>query len=379
MPETAAQTAIEKIQNAYVALCETKPYYKIKVSEVAAAAGVNRTTFYRHYLGMPDLILAMYHRYIRTFLSVPQGMRIETRADLEQFSNLVWERLTVHKAGLLRILNMPGVLTMMILCGRALQSKLRRLARKAGLTDPAIDRNISYTPYMFVVRLFITVKGEEILDEHLLTQQQLFDFSQSIPENLARYMEANLGGNSDFHYTLFGAYIKLTTISEEETITVTKLLDAAGISRTQFYLYYKNIDDFREKFYYTCFEMAIEIILYVLRRPDPIPEPEVSKLRDTIYDAYNQKAVRRILSSGKIVKYVSYIVAHIYMRYREQLERDYGKLSDAQMETLVYYVGVTCTLSLKYYMRRISYETYSEGIVDVKKIMKNALNIDSSQ
>ena len=75
-------SAEEKIHNAYVLLCEAKPYYKIKVSEVVEAAGINRTTFYKHYAGMPDLILSMYRRYIKLMLAVPDDMTIQTAQDL---------------------------------------------------------------------------------------------------------------------------------------------------------------------------------------------------------------------------------------------------------------------------------------------------------
>ena len=97
-------------------------------------------------------------------------------------------------------------------------------------------------------------------------------------------------------------------------------------------------------------------------------------MRDTIYSAYNQKAVRRLLSTGKIVEYTSYIIAHLEIRYREQLEKDYGPLNEAQHNVLWYYIGVMGTLSLWYYVRKINYSEYRKNVADVKKFMKNALS-----
>ena len=370
------KTAVERIHDAYVALCETKPYYKIRVSEVVKQAGINRTTFYRHYLGMPDLILAMYRRYMRGFLAVPQGMTVASAADLEAYSYEVWNRLTAHREELLKILDMPGILRMMVVSGRALQNKQTRLAKKAKLSDPAIFRNIRYTPYLFVFQLFITTKGENILIPQLSVQQKQFDPALSVPENLSHYMEAQLGGNSDFHYALFGAYIKLTTANDEDALTVTELLETAGISRTQFYLYYKNMEDFRRRFYYTCFEMAIEIMLHICRTPEPLSETEASTLRATIFEAYNNKAIHRLLSTGKLVEYGSYILAHIYLRYHELLEQDYGPLNETQQQTLVYYIGVMCTLALWYYIHKIDYAEYRKSVLDVKVVMCKALGIE---
>ncbi len=368
-------SAEEKIHNAYVLLCEAKPYYKIKVSEVVEAAGINRTTFYKHYAGMPDLILSMYRRYIKLMLAVPDDMTIQTAQDLQAYTDLIWRRLLQRKTDILRMLGQPGILRMILMCGRALRKRLQHLAKKAKLTDPAVYRNIRYVPYMFVVRLFIEMKGADVLKPDLAAQQQVFDFTHSIPDNLSHYMEANLGGSSDFHYALFGAYIKLTTLDDEENITVTKLLDTAGISRTQFYLYYKNMDDFRNKFYYTCFELVIELMLYVCRRPDPVPEEEVSAMRETIYASYNGKATNRLLATGKIVEYGAYIVANLYVRYKEQLERERGALTAQEDSALIYYIGVMATVSLWYYLRRIDYETYCRNVADVKKITAKALKI----
>lgn len=369
------RSAEEKIHDAYVALCETKPYNKIKVSEIIEIAGINRTTFYKHYAGMPDLILSVYHRYIKAILAVPDDMAIKTAQDLETYTNLIWNRLVSRKTDILRMLTQPGVLRMIVMCGLALRKRLQHLAKKAKLTDPAVYRNIRYTPYLFIVRLFIELKGDDVLKPTLAAQQQVFDFTHSIPDNLSHYMEANLGGSSDFHYALFGAYIKLTTLDDEENITVTKLLDTAGISRTQFYLYYKNMDDFREKFYYTCFELVIELMLYVCRRPDPVPEEEVSAMRETIYASYNQKATRRLLATGKIVEFGAYIVANLYVRYKEQLEQERGTLNLEEEGALIYYIGVMATVSLWYYLRRIDYETYCRNVADVKKITAKALKI----
>ena len=368
-------SADEKIHAAYVTLCETKPYNKIKVSEIIEIAGINRTTFYKHYAGMPDLILSVYHRYIKAILAVPDDMAIKTAQDLEAYTNLIWNRLVSRKTDILRMLTQPGVLRMIVMCGLALRKRLQHLAKKAKLTDPAVYRNIRYTPYLFIVRLFIELKGADVLKPALAAQQQVFDFTHSIPDNLSHYMEVNLGGSSDFHYALFGAYIKLTSLDGEENITVTKLLDTAGISRTQFYLYYKNMDDFREKFYYTCFELVIELMLYVCRRPDPVPEEEVSAMRETIYASYNQKATRRLLATGEIVEYGAYIVANLYVRYKEQLERERGRLTPDEEGALIYYIGVMATVSLWYYLRRIDYETYCRNVADVKKITAKALKI----
>ena len=48
----------------------------------------------------------------------------------------------------------------------------------------------------------------------------------------------------------------LQSKGDRNRCTVTELLQTAGISRTEFYVYYKNIADFRDKFYRTVFSLA---------------------------------------------------------------------------------------------------------------------------
>ena len=368
------KTAAEKIHDAYVALCKTKPYYKIKVSDVVAKAGINRTTFYKHYAGMPDLILSMYRRYMKLLMQVPAGMTIRTADDLQRYAESVWTRLTERREELARILHQPGVLRLILMYGRAFQRKLTQFAKKAKLTDPAIYRNITYAPYLFTVRLFIFLEGEPVFLPQLTRQQQHFDFSLSIPENLSRFVKSQIGGNADFHYALFGAYIKLSTGRDEEKITVTELLDTAGISRTQFYLYYKNMEEFREKFYYTVFELVIEFMLSLCRRREVPTEAQASSLRETIYAAYNQKAVLRALSTGKLIEYVSYLAANLFVRYSEQVEAEHHTtLTEEQKAPLIYYIGVHCAASLQYYVHRISFARYCEEIVQAREFIYRAL------
>ena len=86
--------------------------------------------------------------------------------------------------------------------------------------------------------------------------------------------------------------------------------------------------------------------------------------------------MRRLLSTGKIVEYTSYLVAHLEIRYREQLEKDYGPLGVAQQGALRYYIGVMSTISLWYYVRMINYSEYHKNVADVKAIMRQALGIE---
>lgn len=50
-----AERSVRLLESAFVNLLTDKPYEKITVTDVTAAAGLNRGTFYAHYTGMSDL------------------------------------------------------------------------------------------------------------------------------------------------------------------------------------------------------------------------------------------------------------------------------------------------------------------------------------
>ena len=361
------KTAAEKIHDAYVALCETKPYYKIKVSDVVAKAGINRTTFYKHYAGMPDLILSMYRRYMKLLMQVPAGMTIRTPEELEAYVRSIWARLMARRDEVKRIMHQDGVMRLMITYCIALAKKLKSIAKKANLNDDYSRQLVDYAPYMMIWSLVIEVTHDDLLHPVLGKEQHVFDLSRSLQENLARYMETELGGNVDFHYDLFGAYLKLSGEKDYDKITVTELLETAGISRTQFYLYYRNMEDFTYKYFYCLFELAIEFALNICRRPDVMPEEQLSVLRNTTYQSYTRKTLQRLFRSGKIINEVAFTLANLFERYREAIETEYNvSLNDDQIETLKYYICKMTVESLRYYIGTVDYETYSRKVKAAK-------------
>lgn len=51
-----AEYTIKIIQDAFLELLREKPFDRITVTELVKKAGINRTTFYKHYLDVPDLM-----------------------------------------------------------------------------------------------------------------------------------------------------------------------------------------------------------------------------------------------------------------------------------------------------------------------------------
>lgn len=54
-PKTGEQSAPEKMQDAFWALLEQKPYAQITISDITRTSGLNRSAFYYHYGNIPEL------------------------------------------------------------------------------------------------------------------------------------------------------------------------------------------------------------------------------------------------------------------------------------------------------------------------------------
>ena len=55
LPDHRVRVTQQLIQNAFIRLLKEKPLHSISVRELCSAAGINRSTFYNHYLDIPDL------------------------------------------------------------------------------------------------------------------------------------------------------------------------------------------------------------------------------------------------------------------------------------------------------------------------------------
>ncbi len=93
----AAQVVLDKT----LAMLEKRGYDGISVDEVAAAAGVAKTTIYRHWPSKPDLVVAA-ARPLFTDFDVPDSG--ELRADLVQLLDHSRQLMTGRSGRVLRIL-----------------------------------------------------------------------------------------------------------------------------------------------------------------------------------------------------------------------------------------------------------------------------------
>ncbi len=69
------------IQDAFFALLKEQPLYKIKVSDLCERAGINRSTFYRHYTDPFDLMNQLEEQYLSEFEAYVKEVRLKGLKD----------------------------------------------------------------------------------------------------------------------------------------------------------------------------------------------------------------------------------------------------------------------------------------------------------
>jgi len=83
------KASVEKIENAFMELLQTKNRGEITVSEISEKAGVNRSTFYANFLDMDDLETALKKRLLSEFRNVYKE-EIKMRSGSNDFLKLFY-------------------------------------------------------------------------------------------------------------------------------------------------------------------------------------------------------------------------------------------------------------------------------------------------
>ena len=252
-----AKTARERILNAFYDLLGDKPYQKITVSALISAADVNRSTFYRHFENVEDLLECAADETQKKIVVEPP-FPVTDAVSLEQYAKVLFGLAQQYHPCVTRLSGGNGDVRIAYRIAKAVRDRLLQAAKAAGITDA----NVLRVAEMVSPQLsFYFMSGDigQPGDVDLPTPEMTFDVTRSMLENVGRLLAKRRGGTDYFHYDLLCAYVKLDAASTESyrEISVSQLLSTAGMSRTEFYKYYKNIDDFFEAFENACVYCAL--------------------------------------------------------------------------------------------------------------------------
>ena len=332
MPQ--AVPARERIKDAFYMLLRDTPYRKIKVSALIAAAGVNRSTFYRIFENTEDLMECVAEE-LQQRITVPPPFAVTNAETLERYANLLFDLARQNHAKAALLSGENGDMSVAYRLAEAVKNRLTAAKDAAGISDPGVERCLQMAGPSLAF-YFITggVAPEQDIHEPIRFEI-VYDRKRSLLENVAVLLARRRNGNPFFHYDLLCAYIKLDAVNEAayRNITVSQLLETAGIARTEFYKYYKNINDFFESFEDACLYCALYWLADFMRHG----WPSETELNTFIQHNDVRVSIVKFFTHGRISTYFPRIL-NLTFRYTNSIAPN--GLPEDTLLSFSYYVTV---------------------------------------
>ena len=352
MEETKRFSAQNRVLDALYSLLGEKPYRKIKVTELTALAGINRGTFYKHFESVPDLLEKAQNRLCDTLCMLPVE-KPKTVKGLENFARtLLMVFLREHEPEVRLLGGENGDVRTFWMIGSAMQTRLQQEADDLGARDEGVRRNILAAPGFFAVFLCQNVYQKRL--RTIWPTLSPFTYRQEISffENAARQFQQRRGGSLRFHYDLLLAYVKFYD-RLNPLVSVTKLLEAAGISRTEFYVYYRNFEDFRQSYKDVIYASASLFCRDLCCAPAKQAAQMIAYFPEMNY-GFVQRAVKGIVERGEIVLYMSILISSVYFLITQQYPL-YPETAQTIRFQLLYEISSVVGFALMFYFGKIDY------------------------
>lgn len=364
MPEAVAGSAEARIIDAFYTLLREKPYAAIKVTEIIRLADVNRSTFYKNYTSVPDLFQKQQQSLCNVLRTLPlekandaDALRAFTHELLRRFLAQYQEKMTLLGGD-------HGDVRTFWQLGDAIRARLDAEADKSGVSDPAVRRNIESAPGFFSSLLCYHVYRDALRQLWLTYPTTAYDTDKSFFENVAVQLQLQRGGSVQFHYDLLLSYVKHFN-QLVPRITVTQLLQTAGIGRTEFYQYYQNLGDFHKLYISTIRNCATLYITNVCRSDAQSAANKIAAFTEMNY-TFVQKTVRGVMERGDIIYYVTTLIGSVFALWEQQepFAREY---MEKRQYALLYYIGACVSYALMFYA----------GALDKTQLLQNLQRMDA--
>lgn len=357
------ENADARIRRAFLEMLPEQPYYKMRITALCQKAGVHRSTFYRLYEDTFAVYKAVCFSFMRELLHDPAKPDIRSAEDMRVYLLGIFTRI-VEKTETVRLLSGDhGNVGFPYFLGEMIRNRMQALAHKCRVTEPIFREFISFLPEYTAMYLFIRLFPEDVyvIDEKWLSFQ--YDISDSIAENAKRFFAEFLTGSPEIQDMLFAAYIILQSKGDRNKCSVTELLQTAGISRTEFYVYYKNIADFRDKFYRTVFSLAASF-LFRQCAGEPLSETQTANFFSTDFLNFILKSARQLFEEASLTPYVACVIGNLNLRMTRLVRQRLGReeLTRGEELTLRYVISKICFSCAYYVLGMTDYETYRRKI-----------------
>ena len=322
------KNARQRIVDAYLDALKTRRYDRITVSSVIRKANVNRSTFYRHFLDIYDL----YENICEETADKIVGEVCDTLKRLfsDSYSlkrlnsgyEAIYEIFVSNKAIISLLAGSNGSLMVVEKFRDKCEKNISALFPLFDKTDSSDYQAglIADVSVLFVYTMYAFRTGEDLLKlREVLPNTPL---KKDFVSNILTVNDILNDEKSVIEYKLLIATYEAWRKKKSINLTVSDITNAAGISRTEFYLCHKNIADF-----YANFENIATYIVtkYVLEAA----LGDVEKLRKI---NFNMKELTESVSS--FIGTIDYMNLFTFLfrtcgaaidKYFQILKREYGE------------------------------------------------------
>lgn len=323
--------ARDRIIKSFFALLKEKPYQKITVSAIIAGAQVNRSTFYRNFENVEDLMECATDEVTKV-IAVPPVSPVTDRASLEAYGQHLMDLAAEHREWAALLCSENGKPTNGYRIANAVRERLEEERKAAGVDDPDVVNCINLASP--TLSFYFKAGNVPLEGDPSVPQPEIeFDPQCSMLQNVGRLLARRRGGTEFFHYDLLCAYVLLDSKDRQgyRDISVSQLLATAGSARTEFYKYYKNIEDFFEAFEDACVHCALYWIIKLWDAHFMLDEKQLAVF---VNKEEVKTSIVKFFVHGRISEYFPKILS-LVLRYLNA--RVPGGLNDEGIMTFSFY------------------------------------------
>ena len=361
MNKSSVLCAKERLFDALYTLLKEKSYREIKVTELIVPAQINRTTFYKNFSSVSDLFEKAQARLCDALRTLELS-RPKNREELRCFSKeMIDQFLDGNKEDVFLLGGDNGNVLTFWKLGDVFAARMKAEAEALGLEkDPGVRKNLVVASGFLSSMLCYLTCYDKLSVIWRNPLQGPYDVKRSFFENAAVELQKKRGGSAAFHYDLILAYVHHYDEFIPK-ITVTQLLETAGIHRTEFYLYYRNLEDF-----HACYSAAMYNCgaLYVRCVCEADADTAVEVIRGFFEMNYVfvQRALQRVMDRGHLTVYVTLFVGAVLGSLGHIPLPDDPFITKENEQAMLYYVGANIVYAMLFYTKKLDVTTLREKL-----------------
>lgn len=361
-------TAEAKIKRVYYDYLRVKPYNKITVSEIIKAAGVNRSSFYRHFTDVFSLYKRVCDELINVIL---MGMpSVETDSDMRAVAEAALARALQFLDEIRLLAGKNGSRRFLYQLRNAYFDALKTNAVKNGLWDDGHSYMTSFAADYLTFTLTYFTSEEQLSVKNFSSVSYTYDFAADPIDNISEALRVLNGGSRDTHAAFLVSLIRRFSTGDSRARSVTELLSFSGFSRAEFYKLYSHKSNYFTKLENALFLIIVKGVIPLLEIDDPMQMTLVLDNWDRYYKEIERNAVINGMNDGYLLDLGIKSILHLYEAYKKSVEKRLGKKASEEYAEALRFFVCSASCCFVYYIATMDREQYFQRMKKLFEIKK---------